>query len=162
MQKLSRILKTDFTENLKKKMISFGHCANFAFEKKVREINYDFFFFCRKHTQFVIDSNGPDDYCPVCNQHLDDPSNLAHVESENSDRSSVICLTNCQHKVHLACLKWSTPDMALCLKCPTCASISGAYIILHFFIRSTFLRRKKNNIFFAFNFTIFSICFNFP
>lgn len=79
----------------------------------------------RKHAQFVIDPNGPDDYCPVCNKQLDEPSDLVHIETDNSDLASVVCLTNCLHKVHLACLKWSTPDMALCLKCPTCASVSG-------------------------------------
>ena len=55
---------------------------------------------------------------------------LAHIEVDNADLASVICLTNCQHKVHLACLKWSTPDMAQCLKCPTCASISGMKLVL--------------------------------
>ena len=94
--------------------------------------DFSFIFFCfvfRKHAQFVIDPNGPDDYCPVCNKQLDDPSDLVHIETDNSDLASVVCLTNCLHKVHLACLKWSTPDMALCLKCPTCASVSGK----HFF-----------------------------
>ena len=85
--------------------------------------SYGFVF--RKHAQFVIDPNGPDDYCPVCNKQLDEPSDLVHIETDNSDLASVVCLTNCLHKVHLACLKWSTPDMALCLKCPTCASVSG-------------------------------------
>ena len=88
------------------------------------------FFVYRKHAQFVIDPNGPDDYCPVCNKQLDEPSDLVHIETDNSDLASVVCLTNCLHKVHLACLKWSTPDMALCLKCPTCASVSGKAIFL--------------------------------
>ena len=98
------------------------------------------FFIYRKHAQFVIDPNGPDDYCPVCNKQLDDPSDLVHIETDNSDLASVVCLTNCLHKVHLACLKWSTPDMALCLKCPTCASVSGKHFFYLYFLIYRYLR----------------------
>ena len=81
----------------------------------------------RTYSQFVIDPNGPDDYCPVCNVQLDEPAN---VEKAGEDLNSVVCLTNCQHKVHIACLKWCTPELSSCLKCPTCASISGKFIHL--------------------------------
>lgn len=76
-----------------------------------------------KYSQFVIDPNGADDYCPICNSHLDHPPSSKAVCSEH--QASVICLTNCQHKVHLACLKWATPELSSFIKCPTCASVSG-------------------------------------
>jgi hypothetical protein len=76
-----------------------------------------------KYSQFVIDPNGPDDFCPVCNRHLDEQSPPKDVD--NTDLTSVICLTSCQHKIHMACVKWSTPEMTTCLKCPTCTTISG-------------------------------------
>ena len=78
----------------------------------------------RKYSQFVIDPNGCDDYCPVCNKHLDEASGV-HSNIEGQDMISVVCLTSCQHKVHMACLKWTTPEMSSCLKCPTCGNISG-------------------------------------
>lgn len=78
----------------------------------------------RKYSQFVIDPNGADDYCPVCNGHLDEPSGV-HSNVEGEDMTSVICLSSCQHKTHLACLKWTTPELSSSLKCPTCGTISG-------------------------------------
>ena len=82
----------------------------------------------RQYSQFVIDPNGPDDYCPVCNKHLDEPSGVQQ-NAQNTDMKSVVCLTSCQHKVHLACLKWTTPEMSSCLKCPTCGTISGSHLL---------------------------------
>ena len=78
----------------------------------------------RKYSQFVIDPNGEDDYCPVCNRHLDEQSGV-HSNVEGEDMTSVICLSSCQHKTHLACLKWTTPELSSSLKCPTCGTISG-------------------------------------
>ena len=78
----------------------------------------------RTYSQFVIDPNGPDDYCPVCNVHLDEPAQVDQP-NDGDDLNSVVCLTSCQHKVHLACLKRCTPELSSCLKCPTCAAISG-------------------------------------
>jgi hypothetical protein len=85
----------------------------------------------RKYSQFVIDPNGQDDYCPVCNRHLDEPSGV-HSNDQTQDMNSVVCLTSCQHKIHMACLKWTTPEMSSCLKCPTCGTISGMKLILFF------------------------------
>jgi len=78
----------------------------------------------RKYSQFVIDPNGADDYCPVCNGHLDEQSGV-HSNVEGEDMTSVICLSSCQHKTHIACLKWTTPELSSSLKCPTCGTISG-------------------------------------
>jgi len=79
----------------------------------------------RTYSQFVIDPNGPDDYCPVCNVHLNEPAQVDLNDDNDNDLNSVVCLTSCQHKVHLACLKRCTPELSSCLKCPTCAAISG-------------------------------------
>ena len=64
-----------------------------------------------RYSQIVVDPNQPDDYCPVCVRHLNEscpPSNDINGDISNyiseKDNSSVICLTNCQHKVHVACL----------------------------------------------------------
>lgn len=67
-----------------------------------------------RHSQFVIDPNGPDDYCPVCSAQLD----------QLPDRP-VICLSACQHKVHLACLKAGLPEQPSYLRCPTCGALGG-------------------------------------
>ena len=93
-----------------------------------------------RYSQFVIDPNRPDDYCPVCVRHLNDPSPMSSNECNDNtstyikekDISSVVCLTNCQHKVHVACLKRATINNQknglskvgyIC--CPTCKSICG-------------------------------------
>ena len=92
-----------------------------------------------RYSQIVIDPNQPDDYCPVCVRHLNEsspPTNDINDGSSNlikeKDNSSVICLTNCQHKVHVACLKRSTLNNQkngfsklgyIC--CPTCKSVCG-------------------------------------
>ena len=85
----------------------------------------------RTYSQFVIDPNGPDDYCPVCNVHLDEVAQVENKE-DSADLNSVVCLTSCQHKVHLACLKWFTPELSSCLKCPTCGAISGKPLAFNF------------------------------
>ena len=103
-----------------------------------------------RYSQFVIDPNEPDDYCPVCVHHLDDsapPSvpgksiipNSADDEhtlrKKEKELAAVVCLTACQHKVHVACLKRSTINNSNngnggmskigYISCPTCKAICG-------------------------------------
>lgn len=73
--------------------------------------------------QFVIDPNQPDDYCPICSLQLDSPSPCSN-EADNS----VVCLTLCQHKSHLACLKSLIENQvggASYIECPKCKVVSG-------------------------------------
>ena len=98
----------------------------------------------RTYSQFVIDPNGPDDYCPVCNVHLNEPAQVDLNDDNDNDLNSVVCLTSCQHKVHLACLKRCTPELSSCLKCPTCTAISGkTYIHSHTIRKVKFLSKKS-------------------
>ena len=92
-----------------------------------------------RYSQIVIDPNHPDDYCPVCVRHLDEAAPLSDDCSddilgyiEEKDVRSVVCLVNCQHKVHISCLKKATINNQkigvskvgyIC--CPTCKSICG-------------------------------------
>ena len=89
-----------------------------------------------RYSQIVIDPNQPDDYCPVCVRHLNESSPPSNDEMSNyikeKDISSVICLTNCQHKVHVACLKRATLNnqnnglhKVGYIRCPTCKSVCG-------------------------------------
>ena len=76
--------------------------------------------------QIVIDPNEPDDYCPVCDRHLDDASSVGMTSLTSKgvtslasvgvdDPTSVVCLTACQHKCHAVCLK-----VNICRKQPHC------------------------------------------
>jgi hypothetical protein len=68
--------------------------------------------------QIVIDPNEPDDYCPVCDRHLDDASSVGVTSLASvgvDDPTSVVCLTACQHKCHAVCLK-----VSICRKQPHC------------------------------------------
>ena len=66
----------------------------------------------------MIDPNEPDDYCPVCDRHLDDASSVGVTSLASvgvDDPTSVVCLTACQHKCHAVCLK-----VNICRKQPHC------------------------------------------
>ena len=92
-----------------------------------------------RYSQFVIDPNQPDDYCPVCVRHLDVSAPMSEDGNDEisnyikeKDMTSVVCLTNCQHKVHVACLKRSSLNNQLngvrkvgYICCPTCKSVCG-------------------------------------
>ena len=66
----------------------------------------------------MIDPNEPDDYCPVCDRHLDDASSVGMTSMAAvgvDDPTSVVCLTACQHKCHAVCIK-----VSICRKQPHC------------------------------------------
>ena len=75
-----------------------------------------------KYTQFVIDPNNPEESCPICHLQLEQVS-----PCDESD-ASVVCLTLCHHKLHLACLKSlveNQPGGPNYIQCPRCNNISG-------------------------------------
>lgn len=44
----------------------------------------------------MIDPNDANEYCPVCDKHLDDEAAVAGETFEHNDKSSVVCLSECQ------------------------------------------------------------------
>lgn len=75
-----------------------------------------------RYTQFVIDPTDPEEMCPICHLQLEQAS-----PCDESD-SSVVCLTLCHHKLHLACLKSlieNQPGGPNYIECRQCQTVSG-------------------------------------
>lgn len=75
-----------------------------------------------KYAQFVIDPNDPCEICHLCSVSLELPS-----PCHENDRS-VVCLTLCQHKFHLSCLKSLIENQSggtTYIECPNCHNVAG-------------------------------------
>ncbi len=46
--------------------------------------------------QIVIDPNDANEYCPVCDKHLDDEAAISGENFGIDDKTSVVCLSDCQ------------------------------------------------------------------
>ncbi len=79
-------------------------------------------------SQFVIDPPSPGAECKVCHLPLDQPSPCSNTREVESEPPQVVCLSACQHRAHLACLKSlaeNQPGGPMYLQCPKCDALMG-------------------------------------
>ncbi len=88
--------------------------------------NNKYYFFVL--SQFVIDPPSPGAECKVCHLPLDQPSPCSNTREVESEPPQVVCLSACQHRAHLACLKSlaeNQPGGPMYLRCPKCDALMG-------------------------------------